>query len=405
MEVGPAAAERIHPAAERLGPLQGVRVLDLTHMLAGPYCTWVLGALGAEVTKVERPGSGDFTRSIAPFAGGRSIYFMSVNRNKRSITLDLKQSSGRSALLRIAERADIFVENNRPGVMRRLGLDYPAIARINPRIIYASISGFGQTGPYSQRPAFDAVVQAMSGMMSITGEENGPPARVGVSIGDIGGSLFGTIGILAALADRAVTGRGAQVDVAMFDAQIALLENAVARHLNAGDQPKRLGSRHPLIAPFQAFPTKDETIVVCVDTEAQWKRFCEVIGRSDLIANPLFPDGNARARHHAQLEPQLISALSQRTGAEWLSIFEAAEVPAGPINDIPAVVTDPQVAARGMVRRSGEHAFVKQPIEFSTYPEIPDRPAPALGEHTQAMLADCGYSMEEISAMRAEGIV
>jgi CoA:oxalate CoA-transferase len=405
MEVGPGAAERIQPASNRLGPLQGVRVLDLTHMLAGPYCTWVLGALGAEVTKVERPGSGDFTRSIAPFAGGHSIYFMSVNRNKRSMTLDLKQSSGRTALLRIAERADIFVENNRPGVMRRLGLDYQTIARVNPRIIYASISGFGQTGPYSQRPAFDAVMQAMSGMMSITGEENGPPARVGVSIGDMGGSLFGTIGILAALADRAVTGRGAQVDVAMFDAQIALLENAVARHLNAGDKPKRLGSRHPLIAPFQAFPTKDETIVICVDTEAQWKRFCEAIGRGDLIGNPLFPDGNARARHHAQLEPQLISALSARTGAEWLSIFEAAEVPAGPINDIPAVVTDPQVAARGMVRRSGERAFVKQPIVFSTYSEIPDRPAPALGEHTQAMLAECGYSTEEISAMRAEGVI
>ena len=330
------------------------------------------------------PRCGDFTRSIAPFADEQSIYFMSVNRNKRSVTLNLKQASGRAALLRMAERADVFIENNRPGVMRRLGVDYQAIARINPKIIYASISGFGQTGPYSHRPAFDAVMQAMSGMMSVTGEEHRPPARVGVSIGDIGGSLFGAVGILAALADRAVTGRGAQVDVAMFDAQIALLENAVARYLNAGDRPKRLGSRHPLIAPFQAFPTKDEPIVICVDTEAQWERFCRAIERSDLIGHPLFTDGSARARHHAELEPPLISALSKCTRAEWLSIFDAVEVPAGPINDIPAMVKDAQVVARGMIRRVGECAFVGQPIQFSTYPELPEQPAPVLGEHTEA---------------------
>ena len=398
-------AERHPYPRTRVGPLHGIRVLDLTHMLAGPYCTWVLGALGAEVTKVEMPGSGDFTRGIAPFAHGESIYFSSVNRNKRSITLNLKQPSGCAALLRIAERTDIFVENNRPGAMRRLGLDYEALARINPGLIYASISGFGQTGPYSQRPAFDAVMQAMSGMMSITGEENRPPARVGVSIGDIGGSLFGAIGILAALADRAVTGRGARIDVAMLDAQIALLENAVARHLNTGERPRRLGSRHPLIAPFQAFPTKDEPIVICVDTEAQWKRLCDAIDRSDLIASPLFPDGSARARHHAELEPELISALSKRTRAEWLSIFESAQVPAGPINDIATAVTDPQVVARGMIRRSGERAFVNQPVRFSTYPETPDDPSPALGEHTQAVLAEYGYSNDEIAGMQADGAI
>ena len=386
----------------RRGPMAGLRVVDLTHMLAGPYCTWVLGALGAEVTKVEMPRRGDFTRGIAPFAADQSIYFMSVNRNKRSVTLDLKQAAGRAALLRMVERADVFVENNRPGVMRRLGLDYEAVAHLNPGIVYASISGFGQTGPYSHRPAFDAVMQAMSGMMSVTGEKDGPPARVGMSIGDVGASLFGCIGILAALADRAVTGRGAQVDVAMFDAQIALLENAVARYLNAGDRPRRLGSRHPLIAPFQAFPTKDEPIVVCVDTEAQWERFCRAIERADLISHPLFTDGSARARHHAELEPPLISALSKRTRAEWLSTFAAAEVPVGPINDIPAMVEDPQVAARAMIRRIGECAFVDQPIRFSSYPELPEQPAPVLGEHTETVLAECGYSKEEISAMKAE---
>jgi crotonobetainyl-CoA:carnitine CoA-transferase CaiB-like acyl-CoA transferase len=385
--------------------LAGLRVLDLTHMLSGPYCTWMLGALSAEITKVEMPGSGDFTRSIGPFADDASIYFSSVNRNKRSVTLNLKTAAGRRALLRLAERADVFVENNRPGVMERLGLDYATVAHTNPRIVYASISGFGQTGPYRERPAFDAVIQAMAGMMSITGEEGGGPVRVGASIGDIGASLFGTIGILAALADRAVTGQGAHVDVAMFDTQIAILENAVARYLNAGDLPRRLGSRHPLVAPFQAFATKDDPIVVCVDTEAQWRRLCEAIGRDDLIANPQFAEGNARVKYYAALEHELQAALSQRTRAEWLAAFSAVGVPAGPVNDIAAVAADPQVQARNMIRRLGERAFVKQPVRFSTYNDIPEQPPPRLGEHTQAVLAECGYSPDEIAEMQTAGAI
>ncbi len=401
----PASAEPAQAQALRTGPLAGLRVLDLSHMLAGPYCTWLLGALGADVTKVEMPGEGDFTRSIAPFAGGASIYFSSVNRNKRSITLNLKQPAGRAAVLRLAERADVFVENNRPGVMQRLGLDYQTIAHINPRVVYVSISGFGQTGPYRERPAFDAVVQAMAGMMSITGEEGGPPARVGASIGDIGASLFGVIGILAALTDRAITGRGAQVDVAMLDSQIALLENALARYLNAGDHPQRRGSRHPLITPFQAFATKDDPIVICVDTEAQWRRLCEIIGRADLVTNPLFTDSNTRTEHHAALEPELQAALSMHTRAEWLAALEAGKVPAGPLNNIAAVAVDPQVEARGMLQRVGERTFVKQPVRFSTYANIPEQPPPQLGEHTDAVLTECGYSPDEIAAMRAQGAI
>jgi crotonobetainyl-CoA:carnitine CoA-transferase CaiB-like acyl-CoA transferase len=245
----------------------------------------------------------------------------------------------------------------------------------------------------------------MSGMMSITGNEDGPPVRVGASIGDIGASLFGTIGILAALADRTVTGRGAHIDVAMLDAQIAVLENAVARYLNSGDRPRRLGTRHPLIAPFQAFPTKDEPIVICVDTQAQWQRLCEAIGRRELVDHPLFTDGNARAQNHAELEPLLIAALSGRTRTEWLAVLEKAEVPAGPINDIPTVVEDPQVVARGMVRQVGEKAFAGQPIRLSTYPAMPERPAPALGEHTQAVLAELGYSPDEITDMKTQGAI
>jgi CoA:oxalate CoA-transferase len=389
----------------RSGPLTGIKVVDLTHMLAGPYCTWILGALGADVVKVEMPGRGDFTRSVAPFADNMSVYFSSVNRNKRSIAINLKEPLGRDALLRLVQGADIFVENNRPGVMRRLGLDYPSIVKLNPKIIYASISGFGQSGPYSERPAFDAVVQAMSGIMSITGEEKGPPSRVGTSIGDIGASLFGAIGILAALNDRSVTGRGKQIDIAMFDAQVALLENAVARYLNGGDVPRRLGSRHPLIAPFQAFPTQDQPVVICVDTEAQWERLCKAIERVDLIDNQLFRDGSLRAQNHDKLEPELIKALVKRPRSQWLSVLEAADVPSGPINDIPTVVKDPQIIARGMIVPQGKGGFVNQPIHFSDYPDLKQQPAPTLGEHTGAILVECGFSAEEISAMKDQGAI
>jgi CoA:oxalate CoA-transferase len=392
-------------AENRVGPLSSIKVLDLTHMLAGPYCTWVLGALGADVIKVEVPGKGDFTRSIAPFCDEKSVYFSSVNRNKRSVTLNLKQPSGRQAFLKLAERADVLVENNRPGVMKRLKLDYASISEINPSIVYASISGFGQTGPYSERPAFDAVIQAMSGIMSITGAEKGPPARVGTSIGDIGASLFGTIGILAALTDRAVTRRGAYVDVAMFDAQVAILENAVARYINVGDVPRRLGSRHPLIAPFQAFATKDEPIVVCVDTEAQWERYCATIGRADLVKNPLFASGSLRAENHGHLEPALSAAMQTRTRAEWLSLLEAADVPNGPINDVPTVVNDPQIRARGMVVPQGKGGYVNQPIRFSGYPNMRSKQAPQLGADTEAVLREYGFSTEDISKMKTENAI
>lgn len=387
------------------GPLAGIVVLDLTHMLAGPYCTWVLGALGADVIKVEVPGRGDFTRSIAPFVDDMSVYFASVNRNKRSITLNLKQPLGHRAFVRIAERADVLVENNRPGVMKRLKLDYASLCGINPSLVYASISGFGQTGPYSERPAFDAVIQAMSGMMSITGAENGPPARVGTSIGDIGASLFGAIGVLSALVDRAITRRGNYVDVAMFDAQVAILENAVARYMNVGDVPRRLGSRHPLIAPFQAFPTIDEPIVVCVDTEAQWERYCKAIERPDLIGNPLFASGALRAANHDQLEPLLTDAMRKKSRADWLAVLDAADVPNGPINDIPTVVNDPQIRARNMILPQGRGGFVNQPIRLSECGSVPSKAAPQLGVDTEDVLREYGFSTDEILEMKRESAI
>ena len=316
--------------ADATGPLAGLKVVDVTHMLAGPYCTWLLGSLGADVVKVEHPERGDFTRSIAPHREGMSLYFASVNRNKRSLGLDLKKQDGKAVMRRLVASADILVENNRPGVMERLGLGYAALKEVNPRLVYASISGFGHTGPYRERPAFDAVVQAMSGLMSITGEAGRGPVRVGTSVGDITASLFATVGILAAVQERARTGAGTYVDVAMLDSQISLLENAFSRFLNTGSVPRRIGTRHPLVTPFQAFETADDPLVVCCDTERQWQALCGALGTPELAADPRFRDGTLRTRHHAELEPILARFFCGRNRAEWLARLEAADVPSGP---------------------------------------------------------------------------
>ncbi|WP_376960504.1 CaiB/BaiF CoA-transferase family protein [Azospirillum sp. A26] len=392
----------------RDGPLAGVRVVDLTHMLAGPYSTWLLGALGADVIKIERPGKGDFTRVIAPFSDDESIYFMSVNRNKRSLTLNLKEEKGKEIFKRIVATSDVLVENNRAGTMDRLGLGYDDLKPVNPKLVYASISGFGQDGPYRHRPCFDVVAQAMSGMMSITGEPGGQPARVGASIGDIGSSLFATIGILSALQKRAATGEGSFIDVAMLDCQLALMENAIARYLNAGDVPRALGSRHPLIAPFQSFPTADKPIAVCVDTNEQWERLVGAMGLRHLLADPRFLTGSLRNAHHAELEPLLIPVFAGRTRDEWLERLEAADVPSSPINSVADALVDPQVVHRGMVvevpPNSGKR-FAAVPIHMQGAPLAAEAPAPRLGEHTDAILAELGFAAADIEALRTAAVV
>lgn len=392
----------------RDGPLAGVRVVDLTHMLAGPYSTWLLGALGADVIKIERPGKGDFTRIIAPFSGDESIYFLSVNRNKRSLTLNLKEERGRAIFKSIVRTSDVLVENNRAGAMDRLGLGYADLKAVNERLIYASISGFGQDGPYRHRPCFDVVAQAMSGMMSITGEPGGQPARVGASIGDIGSSLFATIGILSALQKRASTGEGSFIDVAMLDCQLALMENAIARYLNAGDVPRALGSRHPLIAPFQSFPTADKPIAVCVDTNEQWERMCRAMGLEALLTDPRFLTGSERNSAHAALEPLLVPVFATRTRDDWLDLFEEADVPASPINSVPDALADPQVIHRNMVVEvpagSGKR-FAAVPIHTPGTPLPAEAPAPRLGEHTDAILAELGFGPADIDALRADAVV
>ncbi len=390
------------------GPLAGIRVIDFTHMLAGPYATWILGALGADVIKVERPETGDFTRAIEPRIGGESVYFASVNRNKRSITINLKSDEGREIARKLVAGADILVENNRPGVMDRLELGYEALSAINPGLVYASISGFGQTGPLRDRPAFDMVIQAMSGMMSITGTPDGPPVRVGTSLGDIGSSLFGTVGILAALQERNRTGKGAAIDVAMLDSQLAILENAIARWFNTGQRPQPLGSRHPMVAPFQAFATQDEPIVVCVDTTAQWQRLCDAMARPELIGDPRFADSNDRVRNHAELEPELMRTFATRTRDEWLAALEVADIPCGSVNAIDQAMALDQVAARDMISDladQGSGQFVAMPIRTGSQEPLVERRAPHLGEHTDQVLGELDYSAADVERLRAIGAV
>ncbi|MDO9360181.1 MAG: CaiB/BaiF CoA-transferase family protein [Polaromonas sp.] len=390
------------------GPLAGVRVLDVTHMLAGPYCTWLLAALGADVIKIERPRSGDFTRIIEPMIEEESIYFLSVNRNKRSVTINLKDPRGKELFEKIAATCDVLVENNRAGVMDRLGLGKEDLALVNPRLIYASISGFGQTGPYQHKPAFDVVAQALSGMMSITGEPGGGPCRVGASIGDIGASLFATVGILAALQQRNTTGVAEPLDIAMLDCQLALMENAIARYLNNDDVPKALGSRHPLIAPFQAFPTLDRPIAICVDTNEQWERMCKAMQMPELLSDPRFPTGSRRAANHAELEPLLKAILATRSRAEWLELFDAADVPASAINSVEEALRDPQVIHREMVVEvppgSGKK-FVDIPIHMRSGARPESTPAPKLGEHNRQVLAELDFAAEEIDALEREHVI
>jgi CoA:oxalate CoA-transferase len=289
--------------------------------------------------------------------------------------------------------------------MGRLGLDYDSLRHGNPRLIYAAISGFGQTGPYSARPAFDAVVQAMSGMMSITGEAGRGPVRVGASIGDITASLFTATGILAALQERTRTGEGSFIDVAMLDAQVAVLENAFSRFLNTGDVPQRIGTRHPLVTPFQAFAASDADLVVCCDTEQQWLGLCGVLGRMDLADDPRFTDGNSRTRHHAELEPILAAQFRGRPRAEWLAALDAADVPAGPVNSIADIAADPQVAARGMIVHAGAGRYVASPIKSASTEAHRERPAPGHGADNDDILTELGFSADNIAQFRRARVI
>ena len=391
--------------------LEGVRILDLTRVLAGPYASMVLADLGAEVIKVELPSSGDESRGFGPFQNGESAYFTSVNRGKKSVTIDLRQERGRDLALGLAETCDVLVENFRPGSMERFGLGYETVHAKYPQLVYASISGFGQTGPYAQRPAYDVLIQAMGGIASITGEPNSPPVRVGSSIADLSAALFGAVGILAALQRASRTGEGQQIDISMLDCQVALLENALARYAVSGEVPQPLGSRHPAITPFQFFAVSDGHIVLAAGNDGLWRKLCTALGLLDLIEDSRFADNALRTENHAALEPLLAEVLADKTVAEWSEVLVQAGVPSGPLCDVGEVFNDEQIAAREMIVEidhpiAGRQAMPNSPLKFSQTPIQLQRPAPLLGQHTEEVLRDMlDLGTDEITGLRADGVI
>ena len=388
------------------GPLDGIKVLDLTRVLAGPYATMLLGDLGAEVIKIEQPGTGDESRNFGPFKNGFSLYFMSVNRGKRSITLNLKTERGQAIFKQLLAHTDIVVENFRPGTMKKLGLDYDTLKTERPSLIYAACSGFGQTGPYAQQGAYDMIIQGMGGIISITGEPEGPPVRVGTSISDIT-----TIGVLSALHHRNQTGKGQLVDVAMLDSLVAVLENAVVRYFATGEAPKPLGARHPVITPFEAFASADGHVIIALGNETLWEKFCMHVNRQDLISDERFRTNADRTENHAELFPILSDIMSQRATDAWIDALGKIGVPCGPINAMDKVVSHPQVQAREMITRvvhqmTGEVEVPGVPIKLSETPGNIDAPAPSLGEHTTEILTGIlKMHPDEVEKLRQDKII
>ncbi|MBS0276559.1 MAG: CoA transferase [Proteobacteria bacterium] len=383
------------------GPFAGLLVLDLTRVLAGPYAALMLGELGARIVKVEPPVKGDDSRHIGPFVKTKtgkvkSGYFMSVNRGKQSIALDLKAEADRRIFEALLARADVLIENYRGGTMEKLGYGYDALKDKYPKLIYAAVSGFGHTGPYSHRPAYDMVAQAMGGVMSLTGHPGGPPTRVGTSTGDLTAALFATIGITTALYDRQRTGKGQKVDVAMLDSQVAVLENAISRHVATGEIPGKLGSRHPSIAPFAAFATQDGHIVIAAGNDDIWARVCKVMGREELARDPRFLTNPLRVQHVDEMAAEMEKALAAKTSKEWLAALETEGVPCGPINTVADVMADPQVLSRNMIVETldpdlGPIKMQGNPVKLSAHEDPKTRAAaPDLDADRAAILKELG---------------
>ncbi|MFQ6030809.1 MAG: CaiB/BaiF CoA transferase family protein [Dehalococcoidia bacterium] len=392
--------------------LEGVRVLDLTRALAGPFCTLMLGDYGADVIKIELPGTGDDTRTWGPpFIGGESAYFLSINRNKRSLTLNFKEAQAREIFLKLVEGADVVVENFTPGVMSRFGLEYEAVKQANPKIVYCSISGFGQDGPYQNRPAYDQIMQGVSGLMSITGEPDGDPQKVGVAVTDIGSGMWAAFAILAALRHREQSGEGQYIDISMLDAQIAWLTYQAGYYFANNEPPKRLGAAHPTLVPYQAFLGQDDKYFnVAVGSERIWERFCQGIRREDLKDHPDFATNTVRVPNRAKLVSLLQEYFRTRPADDWVEDLQAVNVSAGPINDLADVFSDPQVLHRQMLLEMPHPTLgsIKQtglPLKFSETPGGLDQPPPLLGEHNQQILQELGYSDADIEQMAERAVI
>jgi crotonobetainyl-CoA:carnitine CoA-transferase CaiB-like acyl-CoA transferase len=396
------------------GPLRGIKVLDLTRVLAGPTCTQMLGDLGAEVIKIEKPGAGDDTRGFAPplMPGTQeSAYFTGVNRNKKSVTLDISRPEGQAVIRRLLAGCDMLVENFKVGALAKYGLGYEQLHQEFPRLVYCSITGFGQTGPYAPRPGYDSLIQAMGGVMSLTGEPDGLPQKVGVPVADLFAGLYGCIGILAALRHRDATGRGQQVDIGMLDTHVAWLANQGMNYLATGENPPRLGNQHPNIVPYQVFPTQDGYVVLSVGNDPTFRRFCENFGVAHLLEDPRFATNAARVGNRQLVTETLTPLLREHPTGWWVEKLEALKIGCGPINTLAEVFADPQVVARGMVIEippndpavSAAVKVIANPVRLSETPADYRIAPPRLGEHTDDVLG--ALDGVDLAALRASGIV
>ena len=400
------------------GSLSDLLILDLSRVLAGPYATMMLGDLGARVIKIEQPGRGDDTRRWGPpfTANGESAYFLCVNRNKESMTLNLKSAEGRAILVELVRQADVLVENFKVGTMAELGLDFYSLHEINPTLIYCSITGYGQTGPYAHRPGYDIAIEAEAGIMSITGpadtaDSNGEPYKVGVAIVDITAGMNAVIAILAALHHRTLTGQGQHIDIALYDTQLSWLANVASSYLISGEAPKRVGNAHASIVPYQTVSTADGWLMLAVGNDGQFARLCNVIGRPEWATDERFATNPARVAHRATLIPALEAVLQTRPKAEWFALLTAAEVPCSPVNDIPTALADPHTAARQMVQTvnhpiTGSIPLIGPAAKMSaTPPQIRSAP-PLLGEHTNPILGSIlDYTNEQVALLRTKGVI
>ncbi len=392
-------------------PLQGIRVLDLSILLAGPFGTMILGDLGAEIIKIERPPKGDSSRHMPPhFVGGESAYYLSMNRNKKSITLDLKQPEGIQIFRDMVKQADVVWDNFRPGVMERLGIDYARVREINPKIISCSVSGFGQHGPYRERPAFDLVVQAMGGVMSYTGEQDGQPVRMGAPLGDLGGGIFGAMGVLAALQERQRSGVGQMVDVAMLDVQISLQIYRALYYWLAGEIPTPVGAGHVSAVPIDLFRTADHGVVIDANTEEVFARLCKALGRPEWTTDPNFKDRLARWHNKKELLTAIQNILVTKTRSEWMKILIEHEVPCGPVNSVADILNDRHVLERPMMvttqhPTAGELKLLASPMKFPAHGELPVTPPPLLGQHTSEDLSGwLRLRADRLEALKAKGV-